>query len=243
MIDDDSIDIHIRPARELLGRATLLAALGRRGLIEQGNDADPMSAETDQFDLQAWARVELSPWMSPEDLHVLRAPIGSLIEEEAGYCADALVSASTLGWCIGAFRDDLPLLSDGAPERQVLAWAPAPWTQLRSRARLVRVRSDDELARERERWELVVWRMSLFTEPDNAQDDQAALRDVVTELQDTPLVGYADGDFAMADGMPFRQLSDAQREQIDAEAILRLAALNWVCGFGSSWDDVPLFPD
>lgn len=243
MIDDDSIDIQVRPVRELLGRATLLAALGRRGLIEVESGADPMSAETDQFDLQAWARVELGLWMSPEDLHVLQAPVGSLIEEEAGYCADAMVSASTIGWCIGAFSDDLPLLSDGAPEQSVLEWVPAPWTQLRSRVRLVRVRSDDELARERERWELVVWRMSLFTEPDNAQDDQAALEDVVTELQDTPLIGYADGDFATADGMPFRQLSDAQREQIDAEATLRLAALNWVCGFGSGWNDVPLFPD
>ena len=243
MIDDDSIDIQVRPARELLGRAALLAALGRRGLIERETDADPMSAETDQFDLQAWARVELAFWMSPEDLHVLQAPPGSLIDEEADYCADALISASTIGWCIGAFARDLPLVSDGVPEREILAWVPAPWTQLRSRVRLVRTRSEEELARERERWELIVWRMSLFGEPENKEDDESALREVVAELREIGLVKCVGGDFATEEGIPFRELDSSQREQLDVEATLRLQALNWVCGFGEVWDDVPLFPD
>lgn len=243
MENDDSIDIQPRPARELLGRAALLAALGRRGLIEREGDTDLLAAETDQFDLQAWARIELGFWMSPVDLHVLQAPVGSLIDEEMGYCADALVSASTIGWCIGASDHALPLVSDGSPERRVLAWAPAPWTQLRSRVRLVRVRSDEDLARERERWELIVWRMSLFAEPEDRPDDEAALRDVVAELAEVGLVGTVAGDFATEEGTPFRQLDEEQREQLDTQATLRLRALNWVCGFGESWDDGPLFPE
>lgn len=243
MTDDDSIDIRARPARELLGRVALLAALGRRGLIERETDADPMSLETDQFDLQAWARVELGSWISSEDLHVLQAPVGSLMEEEVEYCVDALISASTIGWCIGAFDYDLPLVSDGSPEREILAWAPAPWIQLRSRVRLVRARRDEELARERERWELVVWRMSLFTVPDSRNDDDAALRDVIAELEDIGLISCVAGDLATEDGTPFWDLDASQRGQLDAEASLRLHALNWVCGFGTSWDDVPLFPD
>jgi len=243
MDDDDSIDIQPRPPRELLGRAALLAALGRRGLIEGEADADPMSAETDQFDLQAWARIELGFWTSPEDLHILQAPVGSLIDQEEDYCADALVSASTIGWCIGASSRSLPLLSDGAPEREVLAWTPAPWTKIRSRVRLVRVRTDDELARERERWELIVWRMSLFTNTANMGDDEAALRDVVVEVESAGLIRCEGGDFATDDGVPFRHLEPDRQEQLDTEATLRLQAMNWVCGFGNRWDDVPLFPD
>lgn len=242
-MDDDSIEIEVRPARELLGRATLLAALGRRGLIERETEADPIAAETDQFDLQAWARVELNFWMSPEDLHVLQAPVGSLIDAEADYCADGLVSASTIGWCIGALRQDLPLLSDGAPERETLGWVPAPWTQVRSRLRLVRVRSDEDLARERERWELIAWRMSLFIDPVSQQAEEAALRDVGAELREVGFIRWVDGDFALDDGTPFRLLSEQQQEQLDVESTLRLQALNWVCGFGEDWDDVPLFPD
>ena len=242
-MDEDSIDIQPRPPRELLGRAALLAALGRRGLIEGEGDADPMTAETDRFDLQAWVRVELSFWLSPHELHILQAPVGSLTEPEAAYCADALVSASTIGWCIGAANRRLPMLSDGAPEHEVLAWTPAPWTKLRARIRLVRIRSDEELARERERWELIVWRMSLFTESANLPDDEAALRDVLVEVADAGTIPVRDGDFATDGGVPFHDLGPELQEQLDAEATLRLHAMNWVCGFGREWDDVPLFPD
>lgn len=242
-MDDDSIDIQPRPPRELLGRAALLAALGRRGLIEGEGDADPMTAETDRFDLQAWVRVELNLWMSPHDLHIFQAPVGSLTEEEEAYCADALVSASTIGWCIGAAGRTLPMLSDGTPEREVLAWTPAPWTKIRSRVRLVRVRSDDELARERERWELIVWRMSLFTDTATLPDDEAALRDVLVEVASAGLIPVNRDDFATDDGVAFRDLAPDLREQLDAEATLRLHAMNWVCGFGRGWEDVPLFPD
>ena len=243
MDEDDSIDIQPRPPRELLGRAALLAALGRRGLIEGEADGDPMIAETDQFDLQAWARVELSHWMSPPELHILQAPVGSLVEQEEAYCADALISASTIGWCIGASSQKLPMLSDGSPEREVLACTPAPWTSIRSRVRLVRLRSDDVLARERERWELIVWRMSLFTNTADIRDDETALNDVVAEVKSVGIISCRDGDFATDDGVPFRDLEPDRREQLDAEAMLRLQAMNWVCGFGKGWDDVPLFPD
>ena len=243
MDDDDSIDIEPRSPRELLGRAALLAALGRRGLIEAEADDDPMSAETDQFDLQAWTRVELGFWMSPHDLHILQAPVGSLIEQEEAYCADALVSASTIGWCMGVSSRPLPLLSDGAPEREVLAWTPAPWTTIGSRVRLVRVRTDDELARERERWELIVWRLSLFTITASLPDDEAALRDVLVEVANAGIIPVSGDDFATDEGQPFRDLEPNRRDQLDAEATLRLQAMNWVCGFGDRWEDVPLFPD
>ncbi len=242
-MDDDSIDIQPRPPRELLGRAALLAALGRRGLIEGEADADPITAETDRFDLQAWVRVELSVWMSPLDLHILQAPVGSLTAQEEAYCADALVSASTIGWCIGAVSQQLPMLSDGTPEHGVLAWTPAPWTTIRSRVRLVRLRSDEDLARERERWELIVWRMSLFTNDASLPDDEAALKEVLVEVATAGLLPISYDDFATDDGVPFRELATDFQEQLDAEATLRLHAMNWVCGFGREWEDVPLFPD
>ena len=242
-MDEDSIDIQPRPPRELLGRAALLAALGRRGLTEGEGDADPMTAETDRFDLQAWVRVELGLWLSPHELHILQAPVGSLTEPEESYCADALISASTIGWCIGAARQRLPMLSDGAPEREVLAWTPAPWTKIRTRVRLVRIRSDDDLARERERWELIVWRMSLFMDTATLSDDEAALRDVLVEVANAGIIPVRDDDFATDDGVLFRNLAPELHEQLDAEATLRLHAMNWVCGFGRDWNDVPLFPD
>lgn len=244
MENDDALEILVRPARELLGRAASLAALGRRGLIEDSINGDLMSAETEQFELQAWARVELCAWMEPEDLHVLQAPVGSLIDEEATHCADALVSASTIGWCASAVRlNELPLLSDGSVERQTLKWVPGPWTQVRGRLSSVHLRTDEVLARERERWELIVWRMSLFVNPENRRDDESALRDVGVEVQQVGLVAWIDGDFALEDGTAFRSLDEDQREQLAAESLLRLHAMNWVCGFGAGWEDVPLFLD
>ncbi len=47
------------------------------------------------------------------------------------------------------------------------------------------------------------------------------------------------GDFR-AYGKTYRHLSPSQRSEAHSIAAERHHALNWICGFGRTWDDVPL---
>jgi hypothetical protein len=53
------------------------------------------------------------------------------------------------------------------------------------------------------------------------------------------LTGTYDGDFVVA-GRPFLALPAEQRDTIALIAVQRHHGLNWLCGFGHSWDAVPL---
>ena len=236
--DEESIDIRPWPTIELIGRAVVLASVARRGILEVDTDRDVFDLETDRFDLLTWARTELQNWITDAELALLSKPVGELDEDDLAECDNALIGASTVGWAIGAVDgDQLPLPQDGVAEEQVLAWAPEPWAKVRQLASRTRTRSEDALARERERWELWYWRST------DAEDASDVLRDVVDEVREAGLIPVAESDLATDAGKPFASLSADDQDDIAWLAGLRLRALNWVCGFGDSWEAAPLYLD
>lgn len=236
--DDDFLDIQPWPAIELIGRAVTLASLARRGMLEVDDQRDPFDVETDRFDLATWARTELQNWITDRELALLNTPVGDLDDEGLAECDDALISASSVAWALRAVpADDLPVPEDGEAEQQVLAWTPEPWAKVRPLQSRVRVRSDEELAEERERWELWFWRAT------DGRDDDEALADVVADVQESGLIPIVDGDFATRAAVPFRGLDADSQDDIAWLAELRLRALNWVCGLGETWDSAPLYPE
>jgi hypothetical protein len=106
-----------------------------------------------------------------------------------------------------------------------------------------RVRSDEALASERERWELVYWRCSLFSDPNSREDDNSALQETAKEVRALGLLDVAGNDFALEDGRPFGALDEQLLEELRHQAELRLRALNWVCGLGETLDSSPLILD
>lgn len=236
--DEEFVDIRPWPVAELVGRGVVLAAVARRGMIDLDEDRDLFEIETDQFDLSTWARTELQGWLTERDVALLTRPAGEMNEQELGDCNDALIGASTIAWAVrGVNLPELPVPQDDAIEQAALDWAPEPWEKVRPVQQRARLRSDEELARERERWELWYWRAV------DAGEDRDALADVVAEVAESGLIPIVDGDFATAGGRSFATLPAERREEIAWLAELRLRTLNWVCGFGAGWDAAPLYLD
>lgn len=234
---DDELDIQPWPVLELVGRAVALTSVAKRGMLEVDEEDDVFSQETDRFELSTWARTELSNWITDAELAVINAPIGSLTEEQLLFTEEALYGGGAVAWALRSVTvDKLPIPDDEAFNAAVMEWAPTPWDMVRRLQKRVRLRSDEDLATERERMELWWWR---------ANDDIPAddLAEVVAEVAEAGLINVVDGDFATDGGVAFRALAEEERDDIAWIAEQRLRALNWVCGFGDSWESAPLVLD
>lgn len=231
---DDELDIQPWPLLELIGRAVALTSVAKRGLLEVDEDLDPFSKETDRFELSTWARTELTNWITDAELTTLNTPIGSMTEDQMLLADEALYAGGAVAWALRGVPDErMPMPDTEAFIVSVMEWAPTPWDKVRQLQKRVRLRSDQELADERERMELWYWR----GETDISDDD---LADVVAEVSAAGLIPIVGGDFATDDGISYATLSEDDRDDLTWIAEQRLRALNWVCGFGESWETAPL---
>ncbi len=230
---EDELDIQPWPVLELIGRAVALTSVARRGLLEVDEDDDVFTRETDRFELSTWARTELTNWITDTELQVLNTPIGELTEEQMLLADEALYSGGAVAWALRSVPDEyMPMPDTEAFTGAVMEWAPTPWDKVRNLQKRVRLRSDQDLADERERMELWYWR---GTEEVSAED----LAEVVAEIETADLMPVIDGDLA-AGGVAFGALSEDEQDDLTWIAEQRLRALNWVCGFGDSWETAPL---
>ena len=231
---DDELDIQPWPLLELIGRAVALTSVAKRGLLEVDEDLDPFSKETDRFELSTWARTELTNWITDAELTTLNTPIGSMTEDQMLLADEALYAGGAVAWALRGVPDErMPMPDTEAFIVSVMEWAPTPWDKVRQLQKRVRLRSGQELADERERMELWYWR----GETDISDDD---LADVVAEVSAAGLIPIVGGDFATDDGISYATLSEDDRDDLTWIAEQRLRALNWVCGFGESWETAPL---
>lgn len=231
---DDELDIQPWPVLELIGRAVALTTVARRGLLEVDEDLDVFSKETDRFELSTWARTELANWITDAELATLNTSIGNLSEDQMLLADEALYAGGAVAWALRGVTDDrLPMPDTETFLSAVIGWAPKPWDKVRQLQKRVRLRSDQELADERERMELWYWRGTT-----DITDEELA--EVVAEVAAAGLIPIVDGDFATDDGTSYANLSEDDRDDLTWVAEQRLRALNWVCGFGESWETAPL---
>ncbi len=241
METEEFIDIEPWATSEIAGHLVAQVTLGRRGLIETDRETDIFERETDRFELEAWARLELTAWLSEHQFRILDLPLGRLSSEQLELANDGLVIGSTLGWAmyLGGL-DSLPIQSDGSAEMGLLEWAPTPWTPVRNVVKSLKIRTEDALAAERERWELIHWRNMLFTDEETAADDRHALLEAIEELRELGYIATTGTDLALDNGEPFTNLSPDALFELQHTSEVRLRALNWVCGFGETPDTAPL---
>lgn len=243
-IEDEYIDIRPWPIPVLIGRLASLVTVGRRGILEAQEMPDLFEAETDRFELQSWAALELQSALTANEARILAFPMSGLRDDDLAECADALLAATAIAWSLRVVSSPTLTLPAGAQdERRVLEWTPAPWTNVRSITRSARIRSDEELAREREKWEVVVWRATLFQDDADRNTDQAALAEAITEVSAFGLLPNDGTDLKTDAGASFAMLSDEEMSEVEHVAGIRLRTLNWVCGFGEDWETAPLLLD
>lgn len=246
--DDDAIEIALRLPRDAADRAIVLGTLCRRAFLE--TDGDKLAAddpEGDRFDLAAWLHAEgLDAAATPTERRLLHARVGRLAAEEtseASWRTEALIA---LGWALHLL-DAVPPYDAVADPTVVLAAVPSPWDATAGWRRDVRLRPEAAIAAERERAELWSWRartadLALIAPDAERVSLNAAIRDVAHEGHILGLLPAPLRNDFPARGRPYRSLTADEVGDLGAVAEERLRALNWLCGFGTTWDDVPLDP-
>ena len=242
--EQDEIDVELRSVVEIRARILILASVLRRLALE----AAPLDGEgepiAEAFDEREWLREHgLAFELTPREAALLDSPLGSIAPEatiDASWQGEALV---VLGWAIGA-GDEPPVNAISDP-RPVIAIVPHPWDAIQDWLSEPGMVSESEVVRHREVAEIWHWRVTTEVlrrsrSPTESQAFEEAIRDVAAEALAVGLVpGLRDGDLSVH-GRRIKELSGDDIEELVAVTGQRLHALNWLCGFGNSWDDVPL---
>lgn len=239
--DDDSLEITLRPAAEVAARLIALATVVRRAALELDPSGD---AEGERFDLAAWLREEhVTPLLTDEERRLVETRVGGLDRDVAEDASWRIESVAVMAWAAG-LADELPSYELPSPPADILALIPEPWDKVQPFRAAIELRSEEEVAAAREQAELWQWRGQILT----AEDGQSVaatpeMRQIIREVAaDSARAGLFErsisNDFPVA-GRPYRNLTEDERALLTDLASERLRALNWICGFGTSWDDAP----
>jgi hypothetical protein len=245
--DDEEIEINLRPSAAVARRLIVLATLCRRAYLESPSSSTELDEEPDAegFDLVTWLEeYDLESDLTPDERRLLDAAVGTLSQDEARaatWNAEALLA---LGWA-GGLLPELPDPVEAGDPRAVLIAVPAPWDSPAAWIVSFEVRNEAEVARERERAEVWLWRAEIEEErrPVSGRrlvELETDLRDVVRESVASGLLPRDSREDFPVGSAPFRSLDTDRIDLIAGIAAVRLHALNWLCGFGTSWGNVPL---
>ncbi len=236
-MDDEFLDIQVRPAEEIAARMLILSALTRRSVIEALSAEEEVDEEEDPdelfFDLTVFlAESGAARWLTVDEQRIIATPPGELPDRiadsliENAPALEALVSAT-----LHSSGDTAELSLDTTTVASLVETISAP--------------DDESAASLRESAELWHWRAETefgirHTTGQERRSLLTLVRETATEAASAGLVALTpDGDFD-AGGRSLRELDDVELTVLAINARTRLKALNWLCGFGDSWDDVPL---
>ena len=244
-MDEDFVEIELRPPREVAERCIILAALIRRLWIESSfASADPGDWRAEAFDLREWLRAEgLWNSLTTDEMDFLQRSVGDAAEDQTAAVAWQAEGLTTWGWALG-LADTLPPGDLGDVTTLVQA-VPAPWDNISEWTRAAHLRSETEIATERDRAEILEWRIGIessrrLSGGQERADYVAAIAEVVREARASALLEPdSDTDFTIGETL-VSSFTDRELERLSALAEERLRALNWLCGYGSTWDAVPL---
>jgi Domain of unknown function (DUF4272) len=242
--EHDEIDVELRAPNEVRARILILATVLRRLALENAavNDSDELSAEA--FDQREWLREQgLARELTAGEATLLESPLGAVAPEaiiDVSWQGEALMA---LAWGIGV--GSMPPIDTVADPRPVIDIVPRPWDGTQEWLDDPTIVSEAEAAYEREVAEIWHWRMTTEVlrragSAADSEDYDEAIRDVAAEAVQSGLVAaLRQGDFLVR-GEGIKNLSANELDELVAVTGQRLRALNWLCGFGAAWDDVPL---
>lgn len=240
---DDSIEINLRPARQVGQRLiALIAMLNRTELETRNGQTAQEELEEERFDLSAWLiDQQIEGALSPLEDRFLNAPAGSLSQDDLDALSSILGSVEAIAWSLkltGSPRGNQEIA-------EIIAQAPGPEDRVGAFLQSVSLRPLPAIADTREESEIWAWRFDIELEARREHrsiypEDSEVIRGVLNEMADSGAnVESIDGDFVL-DGFPVAKIDTVLIEFAAALEIERLKAFNWICGYGTTWDDVPL---
>jgi hypothetical protein len=243
-VDPDEIDVELRTPVEVRARILVLSAVMRRLALENASLDDEDDQLAGAFDEREWLRDQgLARHLTAGEAALLDSAPGSIAPDvmlEASWQGEALVA---LAWAIGAAH--MPPIDAMSDPRPVLDEVPRPWDAVKAWMGNPAMVSEPDAVQERERAEIWHWRATTEllrreAPPADRQDYESAISEVAIEALDAGIVpALREGDFPVR-GRNIRELSDSDVDELVSATSQRLRGFNWLCGFGQSWDDVPL---
>lgn len=240
-LPDDELEIDLRPAPEVGRRMLILSALLEQTAARDDARLPATERATGAFDLREWLRHE-GVWslLTPAEARLFddRGPSPARSEHLAeGFMAEALMALAWTTGVVGELAVAAP--ADLAP---IIPDIPHPWDSTASWLASRALRPLDEIAAQRETCELWAWRFAI--EPDLTGPDAAVRADLAGIIRDTERAGQEAGLLPPGgyriNGGAISTLDAPTRDTLTESQLARLHALNWVCGFGDTWDEVPL---
>jgi Domain of unknown function (DUF4272) len=241
---DDELEITLRAPAEAAARAIVLASLLRRLALEPtvGEAGEDPAAEV--FDLRQWLIGEgLDAAMTPREAEFIRRSPGSLTPNEIADISWQGEALAALAWALGLVGAQTPGRS--APIEPLLEAIPEPWASPRRWSEEAKLLPEPDIAQERERAEVWHWRavaesLRRDASPRERQEIETAVREVTMNALASGLIETSiAADFAV-EGDAVRRMPVLDLDRLVMTSRARLHALNWLCGFGDSWDDIPL---
>jgi hypothetical protein len=244
LADEDEIDVELRTPAEVRARILILASILRRLALEDAPTDAAGDLLADAFDERVWLQDQaLAGNLTPRESALLDSAVGSFAPEEIAEVSWQGEAMITLAWAVGAV--DKPPVDRTSNPRPVMELVPRPWDTVQRWMSDPGIVDETDAVRERELADVWHWRAMtelLLREASVAdrREYETAVREVAAEALDAGIVpALRDGDFATS-GRRFEDLAVGDVEELIAVTGQRLRALNWLCGFGNSWDDVPL---
>jgi hypothetical protein len=240
---DDSIEINLRQARQLGQRLIVLVAMLHRAELEtRSGQSAPEALEEERFDLSAWLiDQQLNEAISPAEKRFLDAPVGSRSQDDLDQLSAIQGSIEAISWAL-ARTDRLRGDTDVA---DLIAGVPAPDDRAGAFLQSAVLRPLPAIADAREESEIWAWRFDIELEARQENrpiypEDGEVIRGVLNEMAEAGRqIESIDGDFVLG-GFPVARVDSVLLDYAAALEIERLRAFNWVCGYGTTWDDVPL---
>ncbi len=240
----EEIDVELRTPEEVRARILILSCLLRRLALENIPPDGQGDSLADAFDEREWLRdQDLAGQLTAGEAAFLDSRPGSIapdVTTEVSWQGEALIA---LAWAIGISA--MPRVDQTSDPRTIMNLVPRPWDTTKAWMSDPAFVSESDAVRQRELAEIWHWRAAtelLLREASatDRSDYMAAITEVAAEARAAGFVpALRDRDFPVR-GRSFNELSDTEVDELVAVTGQRLRALNWLCGFGKSWDDVPL---
>ena len=243
-MDLEDIDVELRTPEEVRARILILSSLLRRLALENIPPDGEGDSLADAFDEREWLRdQDLAGQLTAGEAAFLDSRPGSIapdVTTEVSWQGEALIA---LAWAIKISA--MPPIDETADPRTIMDLVPRPWDTTKAWTSDPAFVSESDAVRQRELAEIWHWRATTEllrreADPADRRDYEAAIAEVAAEAGTAGYVpALQDGDFPVR-GRSITNISDTEVDELVALTGQRLRALNWLCGFGRSWDDVPL---
>jgi hypothetical protein len=246
-VADDEIDINPRPAQEAGRRLIVLASLCRRAFLEDDIAGGVLGdeLENERFDILAWLDdTGLTDDIEPSERSLLAQAIGSITDLDQLDSLMRLEAAGAIAWYL-EILPEIPGFDVDTSTTSFLDQIPSPWDSIAAWLAALEPRSLEDLAAQRELAEIWTWRAEieeqrLIADGNERSRIEATIRETALEAVNAGLFSsHVKGDLPIG-GSAFGDLGRDEQQGIGWAASDRLHALNWLCGYGDSWSDVPL---